>query len=39
MNRNVAGRILAVLVIALTSLNAMSPKRADQSAAEDEIRI
>ncbi len=27
------------LVIALTSLNAMSPKRADQSAAEDEIRI
>jgi branched-chain amino acid transport system substrate-binding protein len=39
MNRNVAGRILAVLVIALTSLNAMSPKRADRSSGEDEIRI
>ena len=36
---NVAGRILLVLVIALTSLSAMSLKRADQSADDDEIRI
>ena len=39
MNRNVAGRVLATLVIALTSLGAMSLKRAEQSAADDEIRI
>ena len=39
MNRNVAGRVLATLLIALTSLGAMSLKRAGQSAADDEIRI
>ena len=36
---NVAGRLLLALVIALTSLSAMSPKRDDQSAGDDEIRI
>ena len=36
---DVVGRILLALVIALTSLSAMSPKRADQSADNDEIRI
>src|SRR6478736_5590495 len=36
---NVAGRILLALVIALTSLSAMSPKRADQTAGDEEIRI
>ena len=35
----VAGRILLVLAIALTSLSAMSPERADQTAGDDEIRI
>jgi branched-chain amino acid transport system substrate-binding protein len=35
---NVAGRVLLALVIALTSLSAMSVKR-DQSAGEEEIRI
>jgi len=39
MNRNVAGRILVALLIALTSLSAMSLKRGDQSAGDDEIRI
>ena len=39
MNRNVAGRILVALLIALTSLSAMSLKRGDQSADDDEIRI
>ena len=36
---NVAGRIPLALVIALTSLSAMSPKRADQPAGDEEIRI
>lgn len=36
---NVAGRLLLALVIALTSLGAMSPKRADQPANDEEIRI
>jgi branched-chain amino acid transport system substrate-binding protein len=36
---NVAGQILLALVIALTSLGAMSLERADQSAADEEIRI
>jgi ABC-type branched-subunit amino acid transport system substrate-binding protein len=36
---NVAGRILLVLVIALTSLSAMSLKHDDQSADDEEIRI
>lgn len=35
MNMNVAGRILGVLLIAMMSLSAMSPKRAG----DDEIRI
>ena len=39
MNRNVAGRILVALLIALTSLSAMSLKRGDRSAGDDEIRI
>ena len=39
MNRNVAGRILVALLIALTSLSAMSLKRGDQSTGDDEIRI
>ena len=36
---NVAGRILLALTLALTSLSAMSVKRADQSADVEEIRI
>ena len=36
---NVTCRILLVLVLALTSLSAMSVKRADQSADDEEIRI
>ena len=36
---DVVGRILLALVIALTSLSAMSPKRADPPADNDEIRI
>lgn len=36
---NVAGRILLALVVALTSLSAMSSKRADQTADDKEIRI
>ena len=36
---NVAGRIMLALMIALTSLSAMSLKRADQSADDEEIRI
>ena len=36
---NVAGRVLLALLIALTSLGAMSPKRAEQSAGDEEIRI
>ncbi|WP_029584096.1 ABC transporter substrate-binding protein [Bradyrhizobium sp. URHD0069] len=36
---NVAGRILLALVIALTSLGAMSLERADQPAGDEEIRI
>jgi branched-chain amino acid transport system substrate-binding protein len=39
VNMNVAGRILLALVIALTSLGAMSLERADQSAGDEEIRI
>jgi ABC-type branched-subunit amino acid transport system substrate-binding protein len=36
---NVAGRILLAVTVALTSLSAMSVKRADQSANDEEIRI
>ena len=36
---NVAGRILLAVMVALTSLSAMSVKRADQSADDEEIRI
>ena len=36
---NVAGRILLAVTVALTSLSAMSVKRADQSADDEEIRI
>ena len=36
---NVTCRILLVLVLALTSLSAMSVKRADQAADDEEIRI
>jgi branched-chain amino acid transport system substrate-binding protein len=36
---NVAGRTLLALVIGLTSLSAMSLKRTDQSAGDEEIRI
>ncbi len=36
---NLAGRILLALMLALTSLSAMSVKRADQSADVEEIRI
>jgi branched-chain amino acid transport system substrate-binding protein len=36
---HVAGRILLALVIALTSLSAMSPQRADAPADNEEIRI
>ena len=36
---NVAGRILLALVIAMTSLSAMSPQRADQTTGGEEIRI
>ena len=36
---HVAGRILLALLIALTSLSAMSPRRADPTAGDEEIRI
>jgi branched-chain amino acid transport system substrate-binding protein len=39
VNMNVAGRTLLALVIGLTSLSAMSLKRTDQSAGDEEIRI
>jgi branched-chain amino acid transport system substrate-binding protein len=39
LQMNVAGRMLLVLVIALTSLSAMSPQRPEPSANDAEIRI
>ena len=36
---NVACRLLLALMIALTSLSAMSPERAEQSSDDTEIRI
>jgi branched-chain amino acid transport system substrate-binding protein len=36
---NIAVRLLLALIVALTSLSAMSPKRANQTAGDEEIRI